>query len=86
MKCSKSFIVTAAVVLVVGGCFWQRLKEMNRIDNPANMTTADGNMLNYIMTWRSSHGKPAMPPTWYTNPPPPYTSNQVLHTVTNSSN
>ena len=77
MKCSKGFIVTVAIVLAVGGYYSSRLKEMNRIDNPANMTTPDGYMLEYIMQWRESHGKPMIPPTWETNPPPPYRSNRV---------
>jgi hypothetical protein len=81
IKCSKSCCVTVAIVLAVGEYYRGHLNEMNRIDNPANMTTPEGEgpMLDRVMQWRESHGKPAIPPTWETNPPAPYRSNQIPH-------
>jgi hypothetical protein len=81
MKISKSFIVAVAIILAVGGYYQSRLNEMNRIDNPANMTTPEGEgpMLDRVMQWRESHGKPAIPPTWETNPPPQPNLNRPPH-------
>ena len=77
MKISKGFIVAVAAVLGVGGYYRGRLNEMNRIDNPANMTRNYG--LEDITAWRERHHKPALPPSWNTNPPPPYRSNRFPH-------
>lgn len=70
MKISQDFIAAAVGVLVIGGYFWHRLHDMNRIDDPANMTTADRDIRERVMQWRESHGKPLLPPAWDTNNTP----------------
>jgi hypothetical protein len=82
-KCSKGFIAAVAIIAAVGGYYSYRLKDMNRIDNPANMTTREGDMVGDIMRWREAHGKPMLPPSWNTNPPPPYRANQPPQRNTN---
>lgn len=84
VKCSKSFIAAVAIVLAVGEYYWSRLKDMNRIDNPANMEAfPDAHMGDMILNRRMQLGKPMIPPSWETNPPPPYGTNRPPQRNTN---
>lgn len=65
---SKSFLVTVAIVLLAGGWLWYRCYRWNEIAYPRMVRHSYG-MVDDIMHWRESHGKPVIPPSWETNPP-----------------